>query len=62
MTPAPHCFRPLAGPYREAEKWMLENVVADLRRGNIAFEMRPVGEDQVEVWRSSCGWLETEGE
>ena len=60
MTPDPHSFRPLAGPYAEPEKWMLENVIADLRRGGIAFELRPAGAEQVEIWRAAAGWRELE--
>jgi len=49
-------FRPLAGPYTKAEAWMMEAVIADLRAGGIAHRIVPLGDDQVEVWRSSAGW------
>jgi len=60
MTPDPHCFRPLAGPYAESEKWMLENVIADLRRGGIDLRIVGIGNQQVEIWRSTHGWLAVE--
>ena len=49
-------FRPLAGPYSQAERRMMEAVISDLRAGGIAHRIVPVGDDQVEVWRSSAGW------
>jgi hypothetical protein len=60
MQPDPNCFRPLAGPYTEAEKWMLENVIADLKRGGIDFRIVGIGNQQVEIWRSTQGWLAVE--
>jgi hypothetical protein len=58
MTPDPHCFRPLAGPFSEAEKPMLENVIADLRRGGVDFRIMVTEDDQAEIWRASAGWRE----
>lgn len=52
-------FRPLAGPYAEFEKWMLEAVIADLNRSGIDWKLVPVGDDCVEIHRSDIGWRET---
>jgi hypothetical protein len=60
MNPDPHCFRPLAGPFSEAEKPMLENVIADLRRGGIDYRIVGAGDNQVEIWRSTQGWRAVE--
>jgi hypothetical protein len=60
MIPDPNCFRVLAGPYAESEKWMLENVIADLKRGGIDFRIVGIGNQQVEIWRSTQGWLAIE--
>jgi len=60
MTPDPNCFRPLAGPFSEAEKPMLQNVIADLRRGGIDFRIVGAGNQQVEIWRSTLGWRAVE--
>jgi len=60
MTPDPNCFRVLAGPYAEPEKGMLENVIADLKRGGIDFRIVGIGNQQVEIWRSTQGWLAVE--
>jgi len=49
-------FRALAGPYSQAEKWMMERVITDLRAGGIAHRIVPLGDDQVEVWRAAAGW------
>jgi len=48
-------LRPLAGPYSEAEAWMVKNVQSDMRRGGIAHAvvLAPGG---AEVWRASSGW------
>ncbi len=49
-------LRPLAGPYAEFEKWMLEAVIADLNRGGIYWQLVAVGNDRVEIHRSDIGW------
>jgi len=42
-------YRPLTTAYTlPQEEWMLNNIVADLRRGNINFAL--VAEDDVRVW------------
>ena len=45
-------YRWLTTPYFLKERWMLDNVLADMRRGNIdAIEVRqPTG---IEVWRKA---------
>ena len=58
----PDCFRPLAGPYAEGERWMLEAVIADLNRGGIPWKLQSAGDNQVEIWRSVGGWREVEAE
>lgn len=49
-------WRALAGPYREDEQWMLDNVLADLRRGGIKYQVRYTTTG-LEVWRDRIGWL-----
>lgn len=48
-------LRPLAGPYTEAEGWMIENVLLDMRRGVIDHAVVTT-EHGPEVWRSNYGW------
>jgi len=49
-------LRPLAGPYRPKEAWMLDNVLRDLRDIEHAIVERPDG--LREVWRTGIGWKE----
>ena len=42
--------RPMTNPYRPEEQWMLDNVVADMKRGNIDHCLVEVV-GGVEVWR-----------
>jgi hypothetical protein len=49
-------WKALAGPYRDDEQWMLDNVLADLRRGGIKFLVRYTASG-LEVWRDKVGWL-----
>jgi len=45
----------LTTPYRlPLEKWMLDNVIADMKRGGIKYALVSVG-GGVEVWRSGIG-------
>lgn len=48
-------WKALAGPYNDEEQWMLNNVLADLRRSSIKYQVRytPTGS---EVWRDQEGW------
>jgi len=48
-------LRPLAGSYTESEGWMIENVLADMRRGQIDHAVVTT-ENGTEVWRSNFGW------
>ena len=41
----------MAGPYAPQERWMLENVCADMRRGEIDFVIVSGRYDGLEVWR-----------
>jgi len=50
-------LRPLAGPFSEAEEWMIESLCADLRRGGIAHAVVD-NLKSLEVWRSGIGWRE----
>lgn len=45
-------LRPLCGPYKPTEKWMLDNVVSDLQRGarRFAFVTRTPSSSIVEVF------------
>ena len=52
-------FRPLAGPFTDSDAWIIGQIVADLRRGNIAHEVRVLPNGEREVWRSVEGWRET---
>ena len=52
-------LRPLSGPYSEREKWMIENICADLRRGDITHAVIKT-ENSFEVWRTGIGWRENE--
>jgi len=49
-------WKALAGPYRDEEEWMLDNVKADMKRGNIKFQVRYTP-DGAEIWRDRVGWL-----
>lgn len=51
-------LRPLAGPYRQKESWMIDNVVRDLRDIQHAIVERTDG--LREVWRTGIGWKEIE--
>jgi len=51
-------FRPLAGPFTASEAWIIDRIMADLRRGNIASEVRVLPNGEREVWRSTAGWQE----
>lgn len=55
----PDCFRPLAGPFTDSDAWMIALIVADLRRGGIAHEVRVLPNGEREIWRSVEGWRET---
>ena len=48
-------LRPLSGPYTIGQTWMLENVLADMRRGQIEHAVVTT-ETGTEVWRSNFGW------
>jgi len=50
-------LRPLAGPFSEAEEWMIESLCADLRRGGIAHAVVD-NLKSFEVWRTGIGWRE----
>ena len=49
-------WKALAGPYRDDEQWMLDNIKADMKRGNIKYQIRYAPEG-VELWRDKIGWL-----
>lgn len=51
-------FRPLAGPFSEADAWIIDNIAADLRRGGIPHEIRVLPSGEREIWRSVTGWQE----
>jgi hypothetical protein len=52
-------LRPLAGPYGKSERWMLDAVLSDLRRGNIFCAVVETAAG-LEVWRTNHGWIAEE--
>jgi hypothetical protein len=53
-------LRVLAGPYFKCEAWMIDAVLADMRRGNIEAAIVENPHGQCEVWRSICGFREVQ--
>jgi hypothetical protein len=53
-------LRVLAGPYFNCEAWMIDAVLADMRRGNIAASVIENANGQREVWRSVSGFREVQ--
>jgi hypothetical protein len=51
-------LRVLAGPYFKCEEWMIDAVLADMRRGNIEASIVENANGQREVWRSVSGFRE----
>ena len=43
-------FRPMTIVYRQKERWMLDNVISDMKRGKITYVLVQAA-DGVEVWR-----------